>query len=168
MSKRYSPLKTRSHEEFENYKHIILSLKNVDLKDVDEIFYLYMKDHNKKFNHYLWKGEFELVINNNQECKKILTGMIDKKTLISWSKYLREANNDLKEEGCHFNHIAEMDNRTIAHKRDMTYDFFLKLDMPAFEWKLNAMINKDKYLIIKFPRNWRHPNNVKFDCSRNS
>ena len=43
--------KSKSHKEFEKYKHIILSLKKVDLKDVDEILYLYIKAHNKKINH---------------------------------------------------------------------------------------------------------------------
>ena len=62
---KHSHLKSKSHKEFEKCKHIILLLKNVDLKDVDEIFYLYMKDHNKKFNHYLLKGQFKLVFNNN-------------------------------------------------------------------------------------------------------
>ena len=45
---KYSHLKSKTHKEFEKYKHIILSLKNVELKDVDELLYLYMKDHNKK------------------------------------------------------------------------------------------------------------------------
>ena len=126
-----------------------------------------MKDHIKKFNHYPLKGEFKLVFNNNQDCKYIMTGKIDNRTFISWSNYLREAINNLKEEGYHFNHIAEMDIITIAHKRDMTYDFYLKHNLPAFEWKLNAVINKDKNLFIKFPRNWRHPINIKFDCYRN-
>ena len=45
---KYSHLKSKSHKEFEKYKPIILSLKNVDIKDVDEILYLYMIDHNKK------------------------------------------------------------------------------------------------------------------------
>ena len=61
-----------------------------------------------------------------------------------------------------------MDIITLAHKRDMTYDFYLKHNMPAFERKLNAPINKDKNLIIKFPRNWRHPINIKFNCYRNN
>ena len=43
-----------------------------------------------------------------------------------------------------------MDIITFAHKRDMTYDFYLKHNMSAFEWKLNAMINKDKNLIKNF------------------
>ena len=58
-----------------------------------------------------------------------------------------------------------MDIVTLAHKRDMTYDFFLK-HMSAFEWKLNAMTNKDKNLIKKLPRYYRHPINSKFDFYR--
>ena len=50
----------------------------------------------------------------------------------------------------------------------MTYDFYLKHNMPAFERKLKAMINKDKNLFKKFPRNWRHPINMKFNCNRNN
>ena len=45
---KYSHLRSKSHNEFEKYKPIIISLKNVDIKDVDEIFYLCIKDHNKK------------------------------------------------------------------------------------------------------------------------
>ena len=48
----------------------------------------------------------------------------------------------------------------------MTYDFYLKHNIPAFEWHLNVMINKDKNLINKFPQNWRHPINNKFECHR--
>ena len=125
-----------------------------------------MKDYNKKFNHYLLKGEFELVFIDNQNCRYIKTGIIDNRTFISWSSYLRDAINNLKEEGYHFGHIAEMDIITLAHKRGMTYDFYLKYIVPAVEWKLNAMINKDKNLIDKFPQNWRHPIITIFDCYR--
>ena len=44
---KHSHLKSKSLKEFEKNKHIKLSLKNVDIKDVDEILYLYIKDHNK-------------------------------------------------------------------------------------------------------------------------
>ena len=125
-----------------------------------------MKDHNKNFNHYLIKDEFNLVFNNNQDCKYIMMDMIDNRTNISWSIYLREEIDSLKTEGYVFNHIAEMDNKLLAHKRDMKYDCYLKHNMSAFEWKLNAMINKDKNLIKKFLRSWRQPINSKFDCYR--
>ena len=96
---KFSHLKSKSHKEFEKHKHITLSLKNVDIKDVVEILYFYKKDHNKKIKHYILKGEFELVFNNNQDCKYLLTDMIDIMTKISWSNYLRDAINNLKEEG---------------------------------------------------------------------
>ena len=175
MSERYtekktkhSHLKSKSHKEFERSKHIILSLKNADIKDVDEILFLYMKDHNKNFNHYLLKIEFKLVFNDNQDCKYIMTGMIDNRTFVSWSNCWREVINNLKEEGYDFNYTAEMGIITLAHKRDMTYDFYLKHNMPAFELKLNAMVNKEKNLVKKFPQNWRHPINTRFDCYRNN
>ena len=145
---------------------MFLSLKNVDLKDTDEILYLYINDHDKKFNHYLIKGEYKLIFNNKQYCKNLMTGMIDNRTFISWSNYSREAIDSLKTEGYDFNQIVEMDIITLAHKRDKTYDFYLKHNMSAFERKLNAMINKDKTLINHFPQNWRHPIITKFECYR--
>ena len=165
---KYSHLKSKSQKEFEKNKHIILSLKSVDIKDVDEILYLYMIDHNKKFNQYILKGQLKSVFNNNQDCNYLTTDMIKNTTNISWSNYLREAIDSLKKEGYHFNHIAVMDIITLARKRDMTYDFYLKHNMPAFERKLNAMINKDKNLINKIPRFWRHPINSKFNSYRNN
>ena len=159
---KHSHLKSKGHKEFEKYKHIILSFKNVDIKDVDEILYLYVKDYNKKYIHYFLKGQFKLVF-NNQDCKYLMADMINNTTNVSWSKYIREAI-----EGCDFSHIAEMDIITLAHKRDMTYDFYLKHNMPAFEWKLKSKINKDKNLINNFPKDWRHPINTRFGCYRNN
>ena len=89
-----SHLKSKCHKEFEKYKHIIISFKNVDIKDVDEILYLYMKDYNKKDTQYFLKVQFKLIF-NNQDCKYLMTDMI--------------------------------------HKCDMTYDFYLKHNMSAFE-----------------------------------
>ena len=161
-----SHIKSKSHKEFEKYKHIIISFKNVDIKDVDEILFLYVKDYNKKYIHYFLKGQFILVF-NNQDCNYLMTDMINNTINVSWSNNLRDVISNLKAEGYDFSNIAEMDIITLANKRDMTYDHYLKNSMSAFEWKLNAMINKDKNLINKFPKNWRHPFNTKFDRYRN-
>ena len=155
-----SHIKSKGHKEFEKYKHVILSLENVDIKDNEEILFLYTKDYNKKYIHYFLKGQLKLIF-NNQDCKYLMTDMINNTTNVSWSNYIRDMI-----EGCDFNHIAEMNIITLAHKRDMTYDFYLKHNMSAFEWKLNSKINKDRNLINKFPKNWRHPNNSKFNCYR--
>ena len=146
MFNRYKKKSKYSHKEFEKYKHIILSLKNVDIKDVDEILYFYVKDYNKKNNHFFLKGQFKLIF-NDRDCKYLMTDMIDNTTNVSWSNYIRDMI-----EGCDFSHIAEMDIITLAHKRDMANDFYLKHNMSSFEWKLNAMINKDKNLINIIPK----------------
>ena len=157
---KYSHIKSKGHKEFERYKHIISSFKNVNIKDVDEILFLYVKDYKKKYTQYFLKGQFKLVF-NNQDCKYLMTDMFINTTNVSWSNYIRETIEEYD-----FSHIAEMNIITLAHKRDMTYDFYLKHNMPAFEWKLNSKINKDKNLINKFPKNWRHPINTKFNCYR--
>ena len=55
---------------------------------------------------------------------------------------------------------------TKANKLDMSYDFYMKHNICALEWKLNAMINKNKNLIHIFDRNWRHPLNRKLERYR--
>ena len=35
--RKHSHLESKFQKEFEKYKHIMLSLKNVDIKDVDEV-----------------------------------------------------------------------------------------------------------------------------------
>ena len=109
-----SHIKSKGHKEFEKYKHVMLSFKNVDIKDVDEILFFYVKDYNKKHIHYFLKDQFKIVF-NDQDCKYLMTDMIDNTTNVSWSNYIRDMI-----EGCDFSHIAEMDIITLAHKRDMT------------------------------------------------
>ena len=159
---KYNHFKSKYHQEFDKYKHIILSYKNIDLGHVDEAFYLYIIEHNKRFDYYIIKREFKLVFNGYQYCPYVMSNVSDNKTMISWKNFLMNVINDFKDKGSNFSHIAEMHNITIANKRDMTYDFYIKHNMCPLEWKLNAMINKNKSLFNKFPRDWRHPLNGKF------
>ena len=55
---------------------------------------------------------------------------------------------------------------TKANKTDMSYDFYIKHNMHAIEWSLNAMVNKNKSLIIKFNHNCRHILNGTFESYR--
>ena len=80
---KHSRIKSRSHKEFEKYNHIILSFKNVDIKDVDEILFLYIKDYNKK------------LVFNNKDCKYLMTDMINNTINVSLSNYLRDAIDNL-------------------------------------------------------------------------
>ena len=64
------------------------------------------------------------------------------------------------------NKIYDIGNMYNMRTLPMTYDFYLKNKMSAFEWKLNAMINKDRNLLNNIPKNWRHPINTEFNCYR--
>ena len=86
--------------------------------------------------------------------------------MISMSKFSEKIVSDFKDKGYTFNHIAEMHIITKANKLHMTYDFYIKHNICALEWKLNAMINKYKSLINKRPVNWTHPLNRKFESYR--
>ena len=47
---KHSHLKSKCHKEFEKHKQTVLSVKNVDIKDVDGILYLCMKDNKKIYS----------------------------------------------------------------------------------------------------------------------
>ena len=96
----------------------------------------------------------------------ISSDLKDNKTMISWKIFVEKAINHFKNEGYHFSHISQMNVIIVCNKMDMTYNFYLKHSMPAVEWRLNAMINRNKSLINKFPQNWRHPLNKKFESYR--
>ena len=133
---------------------------------VDEAFYLNIIEHNKKFDLYLVKFEFKLVF-NDYECSPYVTSKLsDNKTRIPWKNYLMRVIDDFKDKGYTFNHIAEMHIITIANKIDMSYDFYIRNNMHADEWKKNAMINKNKSLINNFDPTGRHPLNRKFESYR--
>ena len=136
-------MKSKSHIEFDKCKHIILYLKDIDIKDVDEAFYLYIIEHNKKFDYYPVECQFKLNFNDNQYCPYVTSKLSDNKTMTSWSNFLEKIISDFKDEGYDFNHIAKMQFITIANKLDISYDFYIKHNMHAVDWKLNAMINKD-------------------------
>ena len=52
---------------------------------------------------------------------------------------------------------------TKANKLDRSYDFYIRHKMHAVEWKLNALINKDKSLINNLNLNWRRLLKRKFE-----
>ena len=55
-----------------------------------------------------------------------------------------------------------MSNIIACNKMDMAYDFYMKHNMLAVEWKLNQLITKNKNLINKLPSSRIHPLYGKF------
>ena len=92
--------------------------------------------------------------------------LTDKKTMVSWKIFVEIAINNFKNKGFDFSHISQRNIIIVCNKMDMIYDFHMKYNMPAVEWKLNQLNNKDKKLINKKPPNWVHPLNRKFKSYR--
>ena len=89
---KYKPFKSKSHIEFNKCKHILLSLKDIDIENVDEAFYLYIIEHIKSFDYYLIKCEFKLVFNGYQYCPYAISNVSDNQTTISWKEFFHEDN----------------------------------------------------------------------------
>ena len=47
---KYKHFESNIHEEINKSKHILLSLRDININDIDKTFYLYIIQHNKKFN----------------------------------------------------------------------------------------------------------------------
>ena len=112
------------------------------------------------------KCQFKLGFNDYQYCPYVTSKLSDNKTLIPWKSWLEEVIDGSKNKAYTFNHKTEMHIITIANKMDMSYDFYIKHNMHAVEWKLNAMINKDIILINKLNPYWRNPLVRKFQSYR--
>ena len=82
---------------------------------------------------------------------------------VLWQNFSVNAINHFRNNVYNFNHIAEMNIITIANKLDMSYDFYIRHNMHAIEWKVIAMINKNERLVNKLNRNLRHPLYIKFE-----
>ena len=88
-----------------------------------------------------------LVFNDYENCPFIKSKLSDNKSLHSREKFIENVIKDFKSKGYNFNHIAEMNFITIGNKMDMSYDFYIKHNMRAVEWKLIIMIKKNEFLI---------------------
>ena len=54
--------------------------------------------------------------------------------------------------GYTFNHLTEMHKITKANKLDRSYDFYIRKNMHAVEWKFKVMTNKNKCFVKIFDR----------------
>ena len=142
--------KSNNHKKLDMHRHIKLTIDNPNINNIDEIFYSHIKEYNTMYEYYLIRCEFKLCFNNKKYCR-LVSILTDNKTMVSWKIYVENAINNFKNDGFDFSHISQMSIIIVCNKMDMTYDFYIKQNMPAVEWKLNQLINKDKKLINKLP-----------------
>ena len=117
---RYKHFKSNILKEFDKCTHMELTIENLDIHNVDEVFYAYILQLNKQYDHYLIKCHFKLVFNDNQYSTWNKSHLFINKTMNSWRKYLQNVIDDFKYKGYTFNHIEEMNIITISNEVDMS------------------------------------------------
>ena len=158
--------KSNNHKKLDEHNHIKLTIDNPNINNIDEIFYNHIKKYNTMYEYYLIRCEFKLCFIYKEDNCYLSSVLTDNQTLISGKIFVENAIDDFKTNGYVFSHISQMIIITVCNKMDMTYNFYMKQNMPAVEWKLNQLINKDKKLINKLPVSWIHPLNRKFKSYR--
>ena len=84
---KYKYFKSKTHQEFDKCKHRILSYKDIDIRNIDEAFYLHNIEHNNEFDYYLINCDIKLVFNDYQYCPYVMSNVFDNKTVISWKNF---------------------------------------------------------------------------------
>ena len=158
--------KSINHKNSDKHKHINLTIDNPNTNNIDEIFYSHIKEYKNKYEYYLVRCEFIFCCINMEHYGVASSELTDKKTMVSWKNFVKNAIKELKDEGFDFSHISQMNIIIVCNKVDMTYDFYMKHNMTAVEWKLNHLINKAKRLINKLSATWVHPLNRKYKSYR--
>ena len=113
----YMHFKSSTHTNI--CKHIKLTNENLDINRLDNGYYSYNIEHNKKFDYCLVKCVFKIVFNIYEYCPYIKPKLLDNKTMISWQSFFLKVIDDFENKGYKINYIAEMNITTIANKIDM-------------------------------------------------
>ena len=163
---KFKQLKSSRHKILDKHKHIPSTIDNPDLDNVDKIFCTYINEYDDKYEYYLVRCEFKLVFSNMEGYPVASSILRDNNTMFSWKIFVEKVINNFKNEGYDFSHISQMNIIIVCNKMNMTYNFHLNCNMPAVELRLKALMNRNKSLINKFPQNWIHPLNRKFESYR--
>ena len=142
--------KTKNHKILDKHKHMKLTINNPNIDNIDKIFYTHINEYDNKYEYYLVRCEFKLCFINMKDYGIALSILTDNKTMVSWKIFVENGITNFKSKGFDFSHISQMIIIIVCNKMDMTYDSNMKHNMPAVEWKINQLINKDKNLIKNY------------------
>ena len=144
-----------THKAFDMYT-IKYTIKNPNKFDIDLIFNKYVNNDNKNLDLCLVNCNFKLSF-DKEFYPYFESNLYNSKAICYWKKFLLNAIQDFNNKGYNFSHISGMKIITNTDKRHMTYNFYLKHNMQAVEWRLNMIIKKNPNLINALDRSFNHP-----------
>ena len=143
--------KSTNHKILDDHKHIKFTIDNPNIDNIDGIFYTCNNEYDNKHEFYLVRCEFILSFKLMEGYRVASSKLTDNKTVVSRKISVENIINDFKNAGFVFSHISQINIIIVCKKMDLTYDFHIKHNMHAVEWKLNKLIDEDKNLINKLP-----------------
>ena len=127
---------SKNHTHVDRQKHIQTTIDNPNINNIDEIFYSHINEYNNKYEYYLVRCEFKLGLLNTDHYGLASSELTENRTIVSWIFFVGNAINNLRKEGFFFSYISQMNIVIVFNKMDMTYEFYMKHNMPAVEWKI--------------------------------
>ena len=127
--------KSINHKILEMHRHMKLTIDNPNIGNIEEIFYSHIKKYDTLYEYYLVSCEFNLCFMDKEDYAFVSSVLTNNQTIISWKIYTENAIDDFNNDGFNFSHISQMSVIIVCNRMDMTYDFYMKQNMPAIEWK---------------------------------
>ena len=143
-------------KNLDKHNYINFAFNNPNIDSIDKMFYTLIKEYNNKYEYYLVRCEVKMCFIKMEDYGIASSILTDNKTMVSWRIFVENVIINFKNNGYDFSHISQMNIIFVCNKMDMIYDFYIKHNMSAFEWRLNQLIKKDKNLINKLPKSWVH------------
>ena len=122
-----------------------------------KIDFLHILLNIKKFLYYLVECVCQLVFVDGRYCFYVKSKLVDNETIYSWHRFLVKPFQDFKNKGYKFSHILETNTIIFTNIRYIIYDFYIKHNMHAVDWKFNMDIAKIQQLINSLDKSVNHP-----------
>ena len=126
----------------------------MNIEDVDNIYNKFINEHNRKFEKYTTKCQFNFHFHNYLPG---LTSKLFNNTVCDWKGFIMKVISDFNKKGFKFSQISKMHIITHNLKKDMTYFMYMNCPMSAVERKININLNKNPDLINTFDGAIDHP-----------
>ena len=123
--------KSECHLEISNCYHVILSLNNVDFDKIDEIYNLYLIEHDIKYDFFKVKILFKLVFDSNCLFENINIKLKANGAIFCFKQFMEVVIGVFRIEGHLFDYVEEMNIIAVVDKRDRTYQFCMKHNLCA-------------------------------------
>ena len=116
--------------------------ENIDIDEIDDIFYKYINIHNQKFIFYYIDCQFEIEFKDNVFAKIEINNHYNTE-YIKIKSYLLFYIDSCEYGNFLFDKIIKMEINTLSCRCNMTYNYYMISPMSMLERRINMVIGKN-------------------------